>query len=66
MCIQDLDVGNLKERVHLEDLGVVVRTILSNHVQLNTTDNDKTTRILTKLQHKYTCLPEKPYTALYS
>ena len=30
------------------------------------TDNDKTTRILTKLQHKYTCLPERPYTALYS
>jgi len=21
---------------------------------------------LTKLQHKYTCLPERPYTALYS
>ena len=37
-----------------------------DHLQLNTTDNDKTTRILTKLQHKYTCLPERPYTALYS
>ena len=36
------------------------------YLQLNTTDNDKTTRILTKLQHKYTCLPERPYTALYS
>ena len=24
------------------------------------------TRILTKLQYKYTCLPERPYTALYS
>ena len=36
------------------------------YVQLNTTVNDKTTRILTKLQHKYTCLPERPYTALYS
>ena len=36
------------------------------YLQLNTTDNDKRTRILTKLQHKYTCLPEKPYTALYS
>ena len=33
------------------------------YLQLNTTDNDKTTRILTKLQHKYTCLPERPYTA---
>ena len=36
------------------------------YLQLNTTDNDKTTRILTNLQHKYTCLPERPYTALYS
>ena len=36
------------------------------YLQLNTTDNDKTTRILTILQHKYTCLPERPYTALYS
>ena len=36
------------------------------YLQLNTTDNDKTTRILTKLQHKYTCLPERPYTAWYS
>ena len=36
------------------------------YLQLNTTDKDKTTRILTKLQHKYTCLPERPYTALYS
>ena len=36
------------------------------YLQLNTTDNDKTTRILKKLQHKYTCLPERPYTALYS
>ena len=36
------------------------------YLQLNTTDNDKTTRILTKLQHKYTYLPERPYTALYS
>ena len=36
------------------------------YLQLNTTDNDNTTRILTKLQHKYTCLPERPYTALYS
>ena len=36
------------------------------YLQLNTTDNDKTTRILTKLQYKYTCLPERPYTALYS
>ena len=36
------------------------------YLQLNMTDNDKTTRILTKLQHKYTCLPERPYAALYS
>ena len=36
------------------------------YLQLNRTDNDKTTRILTKLQHKYTCLPERPHTALYS
>ena len=38
----------------------------SDHLQLNTTYNGKTTIILTKLQHKYTCLPERPYTALNS
>ena len=32
--------------------------VISDHLQLNTTYNDKTTTILTKLQHKYTCLPE--------
>ena len=63
---------------HLLRACTLVMTIKSQHsekqhgitrqwyLQLNTTDNVKTTRILTKLHHKYTCLPERPYTALYS